>query len=544
MAQVPTEDLPDNLVPLDDLPDDLRRLAAPTEPRINIPKPMPKPPVVIGGKPFFDLGLPSKEELMAANAPPITPGPHNVIEKMMQALGWPGQQLSGVVDRHIGEPARQSLQEDFGMSPDASAGIATALTLPARGVLEMALPSRGTQLIGKAEQALGNKFSRTNDVAFQRRQAAIEQMQRKTDILKPRIPSERLYDEVNSANPIVPLKELKPVLDELRKDEALVEGTGLTHPKTESIVDHLTKKYFTGGSETVKGRWISDDAVIAKPASAEAPFAEVRAVMKRLNERIGNLKAAGGEELGDAMQIKRGFITSLENASKDQVGEQWEKLRAANTAFKRELVYEKVGDLIARNIRSLEGRTEAGAQNISAGKAGDQLRAMIKDDPDLFTAVPKAALKNIENGLERVRQLPLFGAPPGVDAGSKNQWGKMLGAGAIGTAIGTYTGSAVLGTFGTLATFKGSEAIGRAMAQPGGIKLIETMMKAGRELTPQQMMIIGGFVKASENRDRGLIDAVRSALKTPETSIEDKINAQMQRVQMEKHLNPDSATEY
>jgi len=452
-------------------------------------------------------------EALRQSHPAITPGVHNQISTAVNAFSWPFRKASEAVDEYIGEPARKSLQEDYGLSPNASSAIATGLTLPARGLLEIAGPAKAIEgvgsLVGATERALGTKLSKTNDVAFTRRQTAIENVKKSPELLQPKIASDELYKEVGKTNPIVPLKELKPVLEEIAKEERLVSNTGLSHPQTEGMANKMMSKYFTGLQkvERVPGKGVVN--VTTEAAKSSAPFDEVRVVMRRLNERIGNLKSTGGEEFGDAMQVKRGFIESLDKAASHHVGAEWDKLREANQAFKQELAYEKISEVFTKNIRSLEGRPEAHAQNMSAGRTIDQIEKLIKDDPKLFDAMPKMAMDRIKIGREKLRSMPLFGAPPGVDAGSKNVWGRMLGAGTLGTVSGAAAssvlgpvGGAIVGPAVTLGTYKGSELLVRAMAKPGGIKLIEQMMTAppGRQFTPEQMTILAGFLKASENK--------------------------------------------
>lgn len=113
------------------------------------------------------------------------PSEKNDIVRALNALP---EAASGAIRDNIGEPARKSLQEDYGLSSGMSSGIATALTAPARAVVEYfapqaaatglrgllkgaALIAPGAQggkiehLIGKTSQGLEDLLGRTKKSA-------------------------------------------------------------------------------------------------------------------------------------------------------------------------------------------------------------------------------------------------------------------------------------------------------------------------------------------------------------------------------------------
>jgi hypothetical protein len=445
------------------------------------------------------------------------PGPFETMAPLMEAVQTPFRKASEFIDTHVGEPARKSLQEDFGLSPNAAAAIATGLTLPARGLMEIGgLPTAINtiqKVAGAAQRKIGGVLSRSAPVAFQRRQNAIEDIKHSPEQLKPATPASELYNQVGEINPQVPLDQLKPIIKTLKKEESLAANTGLEHPDTVGILNKLNNKFFKKGTITETSPILDEFGspiihILEETGTGKAPFDQVRLLMKRLNERIGGLKSQGGQELGDAMQLKKGFIRSLNEASNGQVGPEWAKLRTANKAFQQEIAHEEITNIIDKNIRTLEGRLEANAQNVSAGRALDQFKKFLKDEPDLAASLDPQAIERIANGLERLRRLPLFGAPPGVDAGSKNMLGKLFLSGAtggtiggtIGGALGGSTGAAIGSGLGSMGTYATADMIARALAKPKGIDLVERLLTAsnGNQLTLPQMAVLQGFVKASE----------------------------------------------
>lgn len=450
--------------------------------------------------------------------------PVDLMFKVLQGINAPFQYASRKVEENIGEPVRRSLQEDFGLSPEMSAGIATGLTLPARGMIEILGPAKAIQLgtsgISRSAQALGERLSRTPNVAFGRRQAAIQRVQTPegepgplVQALKSPTPSSTLYEEIGEANPVIPLRELKPILNQIQKEEALAAGTGLEHPQTTRLVSELDKKFFkqTIKSETSPlldefGKPITREIIAG--GKGEAEFQQARLLMKRLNERIGRLKTEGGEEFGDALQVKKGFIKSLDVAAEGEAGPAWEKLRAANKAFKQELGYDKVSEIIGRKVKMLEGRPEAEAQNIAAGQAFKEIRQFFKDEPDIARAMPPGSVTRLQNGLERLRQLPLFPAPSGVSAGSQNIMGKIFMSSGIGGTAGAAVGGAMAGppggvvggALGAVTYYKLGDVISRALGKPGGIQLVEKLMRSNTGsagFTPDQIAVLGTFIRGS-----------------------------------------------
>ena len=219
--------------------------------------------------------------------------------------------------------------------------------------------------------------------------------------------------------------------------------------------------------------------------------------MRRLNDKIGAAKAKGGEGLGDLLQMKKSFAESLEQAADKQVGEAFAVLKEANSAFRQEIAQDTLTDIIARNITPLEGRE---ALNISAGKALKQLNEAVRKDKFLDKSFPPGSLDRIRVGLDEIRKLPVIGAPPGAEAGSKLMLRRTVVGGALGElggqAFGLPTG--VGGAVGTLSGIGLAESMSQLLQTDMGTRfLLRAIREGGGLMSRNTAALIGAAARSS-----------------------------------------------
>lgn len=476
-------------------------------------------------------------------------GPVPVASKMLDLLNAPFQFASrNIIGEGIGEPARKALQEQYGLSPTASALAATALTLPAQGLIETRGPgmflSGITNATTSAARSLGNRLARLDPIAFGRRQEAITNIQQAAEGLKPEIAATQLYEKVRQSNPeirigsaqkaaldvigkteIAASKTVNPRFAQLDKALKEVQAKRVLNPELASLRDRESslRQEIASVSPTIQRTAVISEgrtgpaadlardtlALRGKAPGAEHPgFQDVWQQMKNLNEKIGDAKASGDlGELRNLFKLKRGYLESLDNTIGTSAGQAYKDLRVANQAYKQELAFDQVSEILSRKIKLLEGRPEPGAQNIASAQALTEIKKFFKQDADLARALPPGALTRIETGLERIRQLPTLGAPPGAEAGSKKFWQSMALSAGVGGTLGSAIGGAMAGPSGAIAGGQagtiGAYAIGsgivKALSKPGGVKFVENLMRTsnGYNLSPEQFAVLNVFIRGS-----------------------------------------------
>ena len=411
-------------------------------------------------------------------------------------FGPPGIFLGGVLGAGTGAMAGRGYemltdpQSAPGSIPEIVGELGSAAS---RGMMAQGAGEVLGKFISSGTAALKRKFGKfasgLPEIALARRTAAAKEAEGLSSLAAPKVPSEIYYNRLDRLNPEVDLSPLKGTIEKVLADEKLATA-GLKVSTTETVAGGLKKEFFQPDGKGTAG------------------FQQVRVLMRRLNDKIGSLKNSGGEGLGDMLQLKKGFIQSLEQTAETATTTAHRILKRGNMAFRNEYAMEKTADIIANATKSLEGR-EGEALNVQAARAIDAMKKAIREDKWLADSFPPEALGRIMSGLDRIRQLPLAGAPKGVDAGSKQILsraikGETIGAG-LGYGIGSLLGSpavgvAVGGHAGMLASLKGAELIATALSKPNGIKLVERMIKASPQgFTPAQIGAITMFIRGSQS---------------------------------------------
>lgn len=471
---------------------------------------------------------------------------NTVVGTAGRILGYPGQRLGETItDVSRGTRFGQPIPGTNIAPSDVASGLASE-TL--NFFLPSAILKKSGDAIGMLERLLGKKLSTFSPVAFARRQQAIRQFQTEegapgplVEQLKSGRPATELFDEVRQFNPPINIgpaqkiageltpptnfnisrsasarfmeldKKLKDVQQRLTlnpENRALRESEQRLRQEIASAQPFSETISATGSSvPTTESIRLSRETIALRspvPGQEAIGFQQVWGKMKEINEAIGSAKLNDPSEFRRLMMLKRGYIQSLENATEAKTGEAYTKLRQANQAFKQELAYDRVSEVLGNKIKLLEANPAPQAQNIASAQAIRDIRKFFKEEPDLAKAMPPGSINKILNGLEQVRRLPAFAASPGIDAGSKNMLMKLFVSSTMGGTTGAALGGAIAGTpgalvggpIGTAAAYATGSMLAKALAKPGGIKFVENLMKAseGKTWGPEEVIALQVFI--------------------------------------------------
>lgn len=388
---------------------------------------------------------------------------------------------AGVVGESLGSAAGEAINQAVGITEPSKSQVAFSGAAPGigRGV--------GKVLTGAVKQVT----SHLPGAGAALRDRAVSQVGQFADSLKPPTPSESLFDELAQYSQAVvkPLPHLKATTGGMLATEAST-ASGLRLGRSIRAAKGLQDKFFPVGREVAS---VLIDPTTNKPFTkivgelvpeGTASFGEVFQHLKRLNLLIGAAKAKGGEELGHLLDLKRALAMDLQDAA-SQGGmtlKAAELLQKANRTYRQEIAQETVENIMRQNITALEGRE---TWTVAAGKARKALTNAVAKDRFLADSFPKGSLESILSGLDRIRKLPVPGAPPGADAGSK----RMIIAGTIGTVLGQ-------GPIGTLAGIGAAEGIAKALSTKTGTDVLVKILGAKGGLTQNALAAIADFTRA------------------------------------------------
>lgn len=392
-----------------------------------------------------------------------------------------------------GVPAGALAGEALGSMAGEGFNQATGITQPSAAQVGMAAVAPGVgRGIGGMVGWLKKQFTMALPGAgAAMRDSAAKQAQGLGESVKPTIPSDELYKVVRQHDPTIDLTPVREMAERIGQEQAPRAAFGVDVPGGVAGVIEKTRR--TLAPKDVLGEVLGE--------SAESPtmrFQDVWTAMKGFNDKIGSLKAQGGEGLGEMLQMKKAFAQSLEKATEQGAGPAYQSLKEANRAFRQEIAADTVTDILRKNFNPLEGRE---TYNLSAGKAIKALREATIKDPFLADSFPPGALDRITGALDAIRRLPVVGAPPGADAGSKRQWPIAAVGGALGAIINAATGSAIPSAVaipvGGLAAFGAAELISKALMTEGGTRmLMRVATEPGVGLTRQGLALLATGLRA------------------------------------------------
>ena len=447
------------------------------------PSPIPEPEP-FGGE--FPVGDPSQA---------LALGRRHVLPMVLPTLGQVGGGFAGGLlasPTVAGVPAGVLGGEMVGGAIGESANQLLGITEPSK--MQIALAGGAGPIgrgIGAAGGALLRQAKRLPGAGVALRDWAAKTAERFGPSLRPGTSSDELYAIVDRMNPKVDLTPVKEVVARLAKQQApraefgvqvpggvgrVIQKTGRAleppEPTVSPLIDPTTGRNFIHEVEEAVRHPIRN-------------FQDIRAVMRGINDKIGALKTQGGEGFGEMLQLKKAFAESLEQT--EAAGPAHAALKAANKAFRQEIASDTVTDIVNKNIQLLEGRETV---SISAGRAIKALQEAVRKDPFLRESFAPGSYDRIINGLEQIRKLPLPGAPPGVDAGSK----RGLRQAAFGTAVGGAAWAAgadpLIATVTPFATMLAADAISQGLATKRGTDLLLWALREGKGLNRPMLSLI------------------------------------------------------
>lgn len=540
---VPESDLPYSLVPADDLPD--QEALPSNQPSTFVkesaqPKPIPFSQSISEGGPF---GMGAGGEL------------HNYISDMIKksllpmiggAVGAVGGQMVGIpapVGGSAGAMFGEGVNQRLGITEPSGIQIALA------GIADPAM-----RTLGAAYQATKRILSRTLPGAgASLRTGAVETAQGLAKSIRPATPSEGLYNQVRDINELVPLGPIRNAARSLEESESLLnksvksavkeatpdlnvaqqinnlkkeldsltqESLGTTTPSPlmagkiagikkeianlESGASVTATSEITGTAPSTIDPIANVRAIARKLSNLTSdiqgqdavPFRKVWGTMKEINDLIDGAKRQGGAELGALLKLKRGMWEALDKVATSSSGRGMDLLKQANMTFRREIASDTVDEVITKNFgRALEGTEQLSSR---AAPAINALKDAIKKDPFLKDSFAPGDFEKIITTLEKIKTLPVRGAPAGADAGSKNLFRQSTIGGAAGGLIAGAMGAPVTtGVMaGTIAGVGGSMIISKALQTPIGRQILIKMADSPTGLDYPKLAILGQILRA------------------------------------------------
>ncbi len=486
---------------------------------------------------------------------------------ILRMLSSPIAAAGSQMGESTGEGARE-IAEWMGMGPSVQAVIGTAVGAPVNVATQMiaapALLSKALPVAMKAVQG-GAKMLPGAQVAL--REIGKKAIARLPSILKPAKSADELFAELRTLeNPSIALPEFQGAAKRILKGEEQLEEFGLSNtglaktaekikgalqpaPLLQSEIKAATarpiepivmgKSGYRGGQQLkLDDIELRSMAEALGPKTKPVPFDVIEKIRSRIGAKIGELRMAGGEELGAYKQLYKNLSSDLEQAA-----EKFTKLKEANKAANREFAIGELDDIFNATM----GRAREGAEFTSSNfaQALNKIRDLRRNDELFAKGVGNVHLDRIERQLDELRKLKVLPPPQGQNVGSRNLLASGGTLGSIGTGIGYMMGGAggatVGGSAGTAIGFAAPMLISRIMQGPRASKALTDLLKKTGEVSPEKFAALVALSKTEGIDDE---TGFRSIMKTVETDIKTKIaaaneryNLQRERLQAEVLLN-------
>ena len=244
-------------------------------------------------------------------------------------------------------------------------------------------------------------------------------------------------------------------------------------------------------------------------AQGGMPFQDVRVNLRRVGDKIRELRDTGGEELGAYKQMWRAMMDDMEAAaaSGSPAEPAVQALKAANAAMKREYAAEELGDILTKRALAIRGdlgfmRNGEPQVQVNFNKALKE----IKVSEDIKKSLtPKEYGDLIKDLTVMAQSIPVLPSQAGANVGSRAlnlraYTGVGLGTSA-GAVAGTWAGfGPVLGTtvgggLGLVAGAAGPTILGKLLVSEGGRRFLHGVLSGtGGVITPQAMSILATAV--------------------------------------------------
>jgi hypothetical protein len=477
---------------------------------------------VSGG--MSDIGTGIKQMFSLPNQGEVNP-----MTGALQAVGGAGRVLTSpftaagaVGGEAVGETVRSATE---GLGPNISAALGTAVGAPVNAAIQLyAAPqaiARAAPYVMKGAQSIARGLPGAQVTLREMGKKIIEAL---PSMMQPPRPAQELYAEVEKVNPPVMLSNFSKVAEGIAGREEALKKYGVSNTGIESVASKLSE---------------STAATPVLNLPKELPFHEVQAVRQRIGERIGELRQSGGEGLGSYKQLFKSLSQELEataatgaqSANSPAAREAFAKLKEANAAQNREFALGELDDVFNATLgRALEGKEYTSS---SFAQALNKIRNLRRDDELFAKGLGAENLNKIESHLDELRKLKITPPPSGANFGSGAAYIRGAGTSGIAFGIGNYFGGPQLGA--TLGALSGGSAlllppiISKIVQSDKGSKALVNVLKAEGTISPQKLSAIFAVIQGESAVKNNLAETVKSALQTPSTSIQEKIDAVMNR---------------
>ena len=440
-------------------------------------------------------GLPFNVPFSGAAPPPevMREAPGAVLTSALPMAGAAiGGTLAGPaapVGAAVGAAAGEGINQYVGITePDANMIL-----------LNGVLPTAG-HLLGKITNGMARYVgARLPGASSTLHEMAAEQLGKIPGAIQPKATAEGLYKIVDGFSPEIPMPNLRSTATKLLSQEeqaaaGLKLGSAETATSLRARATPVTKSVDTGVVDA-KGNPITR-TVTENPGGA-MPFQDIRVNLRRVGDKIRELRESGGEELGAYKQLYHAMMNDMEaaTAAGNPALPAVQALKAANTAMKREFAAEELGNLFSIKGGGIAPRPGGAGIEVNFGKI---VREIEKSD-DLrrsLTMVKPDGRTEYETLLADVREMwkktPALPKAKGVEGGSKLRVTSIALGGGVGGAVGNAFGNTALGTsLGLAAGAAGPVILGDLMVSEGGRRFLAGVLSGtGGVINPQTMSIL------------------------------------------------------
>jgi hypothetical protein len=366
-------------------------------------------------------------------------------------------------------------------------------------ILNGVLPEAGRRLgmaINRGAQWMG---ARLPGAPFTLHEMAAEQLGKIPGAIQPKATAEGLYKIVDGFSPEIPMPNLRATASKLLSQEeqaaaGLKLGSAETATSLRARATPVTKSVDTGVVDA-KGNPIT--RTVTENPSGAMPFQDIRVNLRRVGDKIRELRVSGGEELGAYKQLYHAMMNDMEaaTATGNPALPAVQALKNANLAMKREFAAEELGDLFSIKGGGITPRPDGAGLEVNFGKI---VREIEKSD-DLrrsLTMVKPDGRTEYDTLLADVREMwaktPALPKARGVEAGSKLRNRSIAAGAGVGAGVGFYFGNTTLGSsLGAGAGGVLPDILGKLMVSEGGRRFLHGVLTGtGGQLTPAAMSIL------------------------------------------------------
>jgi hypothetical protein len=387
-----------------------------------------------------------------------------------------GQVAGQVVGRRFGGKPGELVGETVGSVAGEAFNQATGITEPSVTQLGMAAaaPITGRGVAKGIEKAVPAVAKRLPGAAVEIQKEGVTQARAISTPYMPRVPSEKLYEQIERLNPRIDASGMQQAANELLLTEVRVPGSlqGPVKKVAEDLID------------------------LVQQHQGQVPFQELRAIMRRVGQRTGVVQGLEATEVRGAFKTLKGAIADdldvAASTSGKSAGRAAGLLKRANETYRKEQAVGELTDVIEGAVN--KGRSDL-LESFNPAKALKE----IADNDFLRKSFTPKEIGEIQAALRGLKGLPSLPPPSGEAAVGS---GRVLGRLATGATLGATVGGAVAGPVGSgigsaagmFAAQRTHELIAHAVSTDTGRRVLMKMVRAkGGMLDDRSLAILAQF---------------------------------------------------